>query len=453
MTAPRAYTQELAEFVAGLRYDQLPPAVVARTEELFLDWAASALAAKGLHPIPQFEGFARAMGPATGSAEILVSRARSSAFFAAWVNAASSHLVEQDDLHNSSVLHPATVVFPAALAAAQDLGKSGAELIAASVAGYEAGIRIGEFLGRSHYRIFHTTATVGTLAAAVAVGRLLDLTPAQMVNALGSAGTQAAGLWEFLRDAADSKQLHTAHAAANGLAAAYLAKSGVTGAQRILEGAQGLAAGMSSDADPARLVDRLGSRWALLETSFKFHSSCRHTHPAADALLDLMQREGLAAADIAAVTARVHQGAIDVLGAVDVPVTVHQAKFSMGTVLGLIAVYGKAGLEEFRDHALTDPRVAEFRAKVRMALDPEVDGAYPRRWLGRVEVTTVDGRTLRGALDEPKGDPGNPLSRAELEDKARRLARFSGAASEAEASALIARVWGLHDAPAVASLF
>lgn len=453
MTAPRAYTQELAEFVAGLRYDQLPPAVVARTEELFLDWAASALAAKGLHPIPQFEGFARAMGPASGPAEILVSRTRSSAFFAAWVNAASSHLVEQDDLHNSSVLHPATVVFPAALAAAQDLGKSGAELIAASVAGYEAGIRIGEFLGRSHYKIFHTTATVGTLAAAVAVGRLLDLTPAQMVNALGSAGTQAAGLWEFLRDAADSKQLHTAHAAANGLAAAYLAKSGVTGAQRILEGAQGLAAGMSSDADPARLVDRLGSRWALLETSFKFHSSCRHTHPAADALLDLMQREGLAASDIAAVIARVHQGAIDVLGAVDVPVTVHQAKFSMGTVLGLIAVYGKAGLEEFRDHALTDPRVAEFRAKVRMELDPEVDGAYPRRWLGRVEVTTLDGRTLRGALDEPKGDPGNPLSRAELEDKARRLARFSGAADAAETDALIARVWGLHEASSVASLF
>ena len=453
MTASRAYTQELAEFVAGLRYDQLPPAVVARTEELFLDWAASALAAKGLHPIPQFEGFARATGPASGPAEILVSRTRSSAFFAAWVNAASSHLVEQDDLHNSSVLHPATVVFPAALAAAQDLGKSGAELIAASVAGYEAGIRIGEFLGRSHYRIFHTTATVGTLAAAVAVGRLLDLTPGEMVNALGSAGTQAAGLWEFLRDAADSKQLHTAHAAANGLAAAYLAKSGVTGAQRILEGAQGLAAGMSSDADPACLVDRLGSRWALLETSFKFHSSCRHTHPAADALLDLMQREGLAASDIAAVIARVHQGAIDVLGAVDVPVTVHQAKFSMGTVLGLIAVYGKAGLEEFRDHALTDPRVAAFRAKVRMALDPEVDGAYPRRWLGRVEVTTLDGRTLRGALDEPKGDPGNPLSRAELEDKARRLARFSGAASEAEANALIARVWGLHEASSVASLF
>ena len=278
------------------------------------------------------------------------------------MNGAASHVVEQDDLHNSSVLHPAAVVFPAALAAAQDLGRSGAELILAAVAGYEAGIRIGEFLGRSHYRVFHTTATVGTLAAAVAVGKLMDFDRERFVDLLGSAGTQAAGLWEFLRDAADSKQLHTAKAAADGLLAAYLTADGLSGARHILEGEQGMAAGMSSDADPERLVDRLGSRWALLETSFKFHASCRHTHPAADALLALMQREGLDHSQIAAVTARVHQGAIDVLGRVVEPQTVHQAKFSMGTVLGLIAVYGKAGLGEFHRHALSDPRVAAFRA-------------------------------------------------------------------------------------------
>jgi 2-methylcitrate dehydratase PrpD len=106
------------------------------------------------------------------------------------------------------------VVFPPALAVAQSLGASGVELMAACVAGYEVGIRVGEFLGRSHYRIFHTTATAGTLAAAAAVGRLLKLTPEQMQHAFGSAGTQSAGLWEFLRTGADSKQLHTAHAAA-----------------------------------------------------------------------------------------------------------------------------------------------------------------------------------------------------------------------------------------------
>lgn len=437
-------THALAEFLAGLRYEDLPAAVVEYTEELFLDWLGSALASHNRHPIPLFQRYTRRMGPASGKSRVLVDGSSTSAYFAALVNGASSHLVEQDDLHNSSVLHPATVVFPAALAAAQELGKSGRELILASVAGYEAGIRIGEFLGRSHYRIFHTTATVGTLAAAVAVGKLLGLDSRQFVNCLGSAGTQAAGLWEFLRDAADSKQLHTAKAAADGLLAAYLTADGLSGAQNILEGEQGMAAGMSSDADPSRLVDGLGTRWALCETSYKFHASCRHTHPAADALLGLMQREGLAHGDIAKVTTRVHQGAIDVLGRVLVPQTVHQAKFSMGTVLGLIAVHGKAGLVEFEEFSLKDPNVAAFREKVAMQLDAEVDGAYPQRWLGRVNVLTTDGRQLHGAIDEPKGDPGNGLSRAELEDKFRRLLAFAGQRGSAEADRLVQASWRLH---------
>lgn len=444
------HTQALCRFLAELTYAQLPEHVLARTEELYLDWLASALASQGAHPIPLFERYAQKMGPSSGPAQVIVNGTGTSAYFAALVNAASSHLVEQDDLHNSSVLHPATVVFPAALAAAQDLGKSGRELLLASVAGYEAGIRIGEFMGRSHYRIFHTTATVGTLAAAVAVGKLLDFNEEQFINLLGSAGTQAAGLWEFLRDAADSKQLHTAKAAADGLLAAYLTADGLTGARNILEGDQGLAAGMSSDAQPGKLSADLGSRWALVETSFKFHASCRHTHPAADALLDVMQREGLSAAQISQVQTHVHQGAIDVLGQVTVPATVHQAKFSMGTVLGLIAVHGKAGLPEFHELALSDPAVAAFRDKVSMSLDPEVDSAYPQRWLGRVTVTTTDGRTLHGAIDEPKGDPGNTLSRAELADKFQRLAHFSGARTPAQANRLIEQVWNLRTTASMA---
>ncbi|KAF1030816.1 MAG: hypothetical protein GAK37_01103 [Pseudomonas sp.] len=445
-----SHTQALCRFLAALKYAQLPETVLARTEDLFLDWLASALASKGAHPIPLFERYARKMGPAAGPAQIIVNGGSSSAYFAALVNGASSHLVEQDDLHNSSVLHPATVVFPAAFAAAQDLGKSGRELLLASVAGYEAGIRIGEFMGRSHYRIFHTTATVGTLAAAVAVGKLLDFNEEQFINLLGSAGTQAAGLWAFLRDAADSKQLHTAKAAADGLLAAYLTADGLTGARNILEGEQGLAAGMSTDANPAQLSDRLGSRWALVETSFKFHASCRRTHPAADALLGLMQREGLHHEQIARVETRVHQGAIDVLGRVTVPQTVHQAKFSMGTVLGLIAVHGHAGLTEFHELALHDAAVAAFRDKVSMTLDSEVDGAYPQRWLGRVVVTTTDGRVLHGAIDEPKGDPGNTLSRLELADKFQRLARFSGARTPSQASDLIEKTWDLRNATSLA---
>jgi 2-methylcitrate dehydratase PrpD len=444
-------TSTLAAFAAGLRFEDLPSAVVARTEELFVDWLGSALAGKGARPVEAIERFAVAMGPHDGGAQVLVSRRRTSPLFAAMVNAAASHFAEQDDVHNGSVFHPAAVVFPPALALAQALGRSGRELIAACVAGYEVGIRVGEFLGRSHYKTFHTTGTAGTLAAAAAAGHLLRLAPEQMQHALGSAGTQAAGLWEFLRDAADSKQLHTAHAASAGLTAACLAQEGFTGARRILEGEQGLAAGMSSDADPSKLVDRLGTRWALAETSFKFHASCRHTHPAADALQQVMREHRLAAGDIERVTAHVHQGALDVLGPVVDPQSVHQAKFSMGTVLALIALRGAAGIAEFE--ALWRGRdVAAWRTKVTMALDDEVDRAYPARWIGKVSVTTRDGRMLHGRVDEPKGDPGNTLTRDEIETKVLKLARFSGAASDAEMRAAIDSGWQLHDAPIVGAL-
>ena len=144
-------------------------------------------------------------------------------------------------------------------------------------------------------------------------------------------------------------------------------------------------------------------------------------------------------------TARVHQAAIDVLGPVVHPQTVHQAKFSMGTVLGLVAVHGKAGLDEFEELALTDARVAAFRERVRMVRDDEVESAYPQLWIGKIEVRTTDGRTLAARVDVPKGDPGNPLTRAELEAKAIRLARFRGGATEAEMRAAIERIWRFEE--------
>lgn len=441
----------LAAFAANLRFEDIPAPVLRRAEDLLLDCLASILAGASARPVLAIDRYAAAMGPADGPSEILINRRRTSPVFAAMVNAAAAHVVEQDDVHNGSVFHPAAVVFPPALAVAQALGRSGRDLLVAAVAGYEVGIRVGEFLGRSHYKIFHSTGTAGTLAAAAATGRLLGLSPAAMLDAFGSAGTQAAGLWEFLRDAADSKQLHTARAAANGIAAAYLAQEGFTGARHILEGPQGMAAGMSSDADPARLTDRLGTRWALAETSFKFHASCRHTHPAADALQQVLREHKLAESDIARVVAHVHQGAIDVLGPVVDPRTVHQSKFSMGTVLGLIARQGRAGLPEF-DAALDDPAVADFRGRVTMELDPEVDGAYPQRWIGKVTVHTRDGRVLHGRVDEPKGDPGNTLSRDEIEAKTLSLGRYADAATETELRGLIDAIWSLERAGKVGAL-
>jgi 2-methylcitrate dehydratase PrpD len=444
-------TATLARFASELRFESIPLPVVRRAEDLLLDWAASALAGKGARAVETIERFARRMGTAEGPSEVLISRRATSPLFAAMVNAAASHVAEQDDVHNGSVFHPGTVVFPPALAVAQARGSSGRDLLTAAVAGYEVGIRVGEFLGLSHYRVFHTTGTAGTLAAAAAAGRLLGLPADAMQHALGSAGTQAAGLWEFLRDAADSKQLHTAKAAADGLLAAYLAQDGFTGARRILEGAQGMAAGMSTDADPARLTDRLGARWALAETSFKFHASCRHTHPAADALLQVVVAHDLAPESIASVTAHVHQAAIDVLGPVTEPTTVHQAKFSMGSVLAMIATFRRAGLAEFEQH-FRDPAIVAFRNRVAMVRDPEVDAAYPRRWIGKVDVRTVDGRRLAGRVDEPKGDPGNTLSRAELAEKAQRLAAYGGAATRDEVEALCAGVYAIAATPRVGRL-
>ena len=439
MTSP---TAELAAFAAGLRFPDIPASVIRKTEELLVDWFASTVAGHGARPVESITRFALAMGSQTGASEVIVQRSSSSPYLAAMANAAASHMAEQDDVHNGSVFHPATVVFPAALAVAQALGASGQQLLTAAVAGYEVGIRVGEFLGRSHYKVFHTTGTAGTLAAAAAVGNLLGLDAQQMQHAFGSAGTQSAGLWEFLRTAADSKQLHTAHAAGAGLMAAYLAMDGFTGAAQIFEGAQGMAAGMSSDADPAKLTDGLGARWATSETSIKYHACCRHTHPAADALLQVMQEHQLQPADLARVLTHVHQGAIDVLGPVREPSTVHQSKFSMGTTLALAARFGHAGLSEFEQHFL-DESTRALCDRVEMVLDAEVDAAYPQRWIGKVTVTTVDGRVLQGRVDEPKGDPGNTLSRDEINAKALRLAAFSGGATAAQMQAAVNALWNV----------
>ncbi|MDA1186977.1 MAG: MmgE/PrpD family protein [Proteobacteria bacterium] len=433
-------TAALAQFASQLQASNIPEAVFRRCEDLFVDWTASALAGYNARAVSAIRDVALGQGPGSGPSEILGGLETSSPFCAAMANAAASHVVEQDDLHNASVLHPATVVFPPALATAQSLGISGREFLTACVAGYEVGIRVGEFLGRSHYKTFHTTATAGTLAAAATVGRLLQLSPSQMLHALGSAGTQAAGLWAFLRDAADSKQLHTAHASGAGLMAAFMAQKGLTGAQDILTGQQGMAQGMSSDSDPSRLTDRFGDRWALMETSFKYHASCRHTHPAVDALLKVLKDHALNPSEITTVVARVHQGALDVLGPVTNPQTVHQSKFSMGTVLALAAHYGFAGLTEFESH-FNDESTIAFRNRVTMVLDPEVDAAYPAKWIGKVTVTTKGGQVLEGRVDDPKGDPGNTLSRKELEEKMHRLSDYGNRLNKDATNRLLSRLW------------
>jgi 2-methylcitrate dehydratase PrpD len=232
---------------------------------------------------------------------------------------------------------------------------------------------------------------------------------------------------------------------------AYLAKDGFTGAAHILEGPQGMAAGMSTDANPARLTDGLGTRWTTAETSFKYHAACRHTHPAADALAHVMQVHQLKPEDLARVVTHVHQGALDLLSSKIDPSTVYQGQFSMGTVLALVARFGHAGLVEFEQH-FRDDSTRLMGQRVEMVLDAEVDAAYPQRWIGKVTVHTTDGRLLHGRVDEPKGDPGNTLSREEITAKVLRQAAFSGGATMAEMQSAVADLWDVASWPQVNAL-
>ena len=451
---PRSASQMLSDFAADLHYDDIPEDIIFRAEELFLDWYASAIAGCKAPPVRALHAVATQMGPQSGSCRLVGYPETTSPLFAAMVNAAASHVVEQDDLHNQSILHPATVVFPAVLAVAQAHPElSGKAFLTAVIAGYECGIRVGQFLGKSHYRIFHMTGTAGTVGAAMAVSNLLRLTRSQTLHALGSAGTQAAGLWEFLKDAADSKQLHTAKASMDGLLAAYTAKQGLTAASQILEGRQGMAAGMLGEGDETQLTDRLGERWATMETSFKYHACCRHTHPAADALLALRNKHQLDPGEVKRIVVYVYQAAKDVLGVVDNPVTIHQSKFSMGFVLALILRYGCAGVTDFTQKALEDSRNRRLHDLVEMRVDPEIDAVYPQKWSARVHVEMLNGDHYESFVERPKGDPGNMLSRAELETKAVSLARYSQVMEVPEMRAMFDRIWRLHDTARFGDMF
>src|SRR5262245_16784132 len=267
----------LASFIRGCRYDSLPINVRDAAKQCLLDWLGSAMRGALEPPARIYEEVARLEG-AHPRATALPSRLKTSVTWAAQINAAASHTVEMDDLHPSSVLHPAAPIVSAAVAVGESIEANGKQLIEAIVAGYEIGIRAGEAVGRSHYALWHTTATCGTFGAAAAVALLLDLSEDQIVQTLGSAGTQAAGLWQFLEDGAMSKQLHPAHAAAAGILSAELAKRGFTAAKKIFEGPKGFLAAMSKDAAPEMLTDGLGRSYRIVTNSFKKHASRSEEH-------------------------------------------------------------------------------------------------------------------------------------------------------------------------------
>jgi 2-methylcitrate dehydratase PrpD len=408
-------SSSLAQFVVNTKYEDLPEEVIEFTKVCILDWLGSALAGADKAPIQMIKEMVTELGGEEQAT--LVTGGKSSVTNACLVNGAASHIVELDDIHKGSIIHAATVVIPAALAIAEWKKKSGKELITAVAIGYDVCFRIGEAVSPSHYYYFHNTATCGTFGAAAAAAKLLDLTEEQIVHSLGSAGTQAAGLWEFIVDGAMSKQLHPAKAAMNGVLSALLSQKGFTSATKILEGDRGFFNAMSENYDNSRITDRLGEHYKIIENSFKIHASCRHTHHA----VDLIQSLDLNPEKVEKIEVGTYQVALHITDNPN-PETVYGAKFSLQYNTALALIKGKAGLHEFTEENLWDADIRKAMNKVVVSVDPKIDSEYPEKWGARVKVTFTDQSTVERDTEFPKGDPENPATVEDLISKCKDLA-------------------------------
>ena len=407
-------SKKLAEYVCKTNFEDLPLDVVEFTKICILDWYGSAVAGKDEKPIQAIKELVEEWGGHEQAS--LVTGGKSSIGNAVLVNAASSHIVELDDIHKASIIHAGTVVIPAAVAVAEAYDLSGKDLITAVVVGYEVCYRIGEAVSPSHYYYWHNTATCGTFGSAAAVAKLLNLNVEQTMFALGNAGSQAAGLWEFIEDGANTKQLHTAKAAYNGTLAAQLAKKNFTSATKILEGRRGFFEAMSESADASKITKNLGKEFKITENSFKIHASCRHTHPAIDCILDIMDEHTILYQKIKRITVKTYQTVLNITDKPN-PDTIYASKVSSQFCSALAAVNGSASLRDFNDESLQASEITEVMKKVEVLVDPYYEGAYPEKWGAKVEIELDNGKIFEKATDYPKGDPEKLASKEELIQK------------------------------------
>jgi 2-methylcitrate dehydratase PrpD len=419
----KSVTRQLAETLAATTVADLPAAVLEDARRAILDWLGSALAGAVEQPARLTQRVVRRLG-ASDEATVF-GGGRAAAAVAALANGVASHILELDDIHKGSTIHGAAPIIPAALAVAEREHADGASFIRAVALGYEAALRIGEAVNPSHYRFWHPTGTAATFGAASAAGSLLNLTADEMVHALGNAGTQAAGLWEFNTDGAMSKHLHPGKAAFNGVLSADLAQAGFTGATRILEGERGFFHAMSSAHDPTRITDGLGSNWKISENGFKLHACCGHTHSAVDLAIAARLRQNWDAdqvlSSVANVLVETYGPGYEIVKQSE-PRTPYQAKFSMAYCVAAGLLEGRVGLDQFSADRLGPAGVREgdlaaLLQRTRVTVADDLTNRYPASWPARLTLTLTDGSVVRSSSDYPKGNPENPVSTDHLEEK------------------------------------
>jgi 2-methylcitrate dehydratase PrpD len=449
-------TKEIAGFCHQLSYPGFSHEVVDRAKYLALDFLGVATRGSREKSSEVVRNFVRDLSAGVSGGVIIGTNMRVPYHYTALANGAAAHSLELDDVSNESSSHIGVVIFPAALAAGELAGCDGRKFIEAVVAGYEVMIRLGKALNpASHYaRGFHPTATCGAFGATAAAAKILGLSQREMINALGIAGSQAAGLMEFLTDGSWVKRLHPGWAAHNGIIAALLAQRGFTGPATILEGRYGFLHAYSDSPEPGKLTAGLGDSFEVMRVSIKPHACCRYKQGPIDGILKIMKENSLGAQDVAEVKLGILKtGFPIVVEPREVkysPRTVVDAQFSMPFGAALAILYGRASLDEYTEANLKSPEVREMMNRVSCVSDAGLDRVYPKQWPASVEIVTKDRRRFSTRIDYPRGDPENPLSWEEL------IQKFEGLAapvfSKGSRAEIIARVRSLETEPRVAAL-
>lgn len=411
-------TELLAAYAAKLKYEDLPSHTVEMAKKCILDWAGVCIRGSQEEPIRILQEVVAA-DPGKGAATVCTDRPLvAGPAEAALLNGAASHSLDFDDLHNASVIHLATVVVPAALAICQAEKKSGKDLITAVVAGYEIGARVGETIIPESYHYWHTTGTAGIFGAAAAAGNALGLSAAEMQHCLGTAGTQAAGLWEFLVSGAMSKTIHAGKAAYAGVLSAYLSAKGFTGAARILEGEKGFCSAVSPTPHWEKLTEDFGTEtFKIDDNSFKPYPCCKHSHASIFAMLTL--RDQFRREDLREIVIRVNTMTDSLINNPQ-PRTAYGGKFSIQYCVARAAVSGKVTIDHFTDEALRDPEVREWMTHIRVVRDEkmeELKALDPTKLASCLEIHLQNGQVLTQLVEYPKGDPANAMSLPEMKEK------------------------------------
>lgn len=414
-------TATLARFAATLRFEDVPGPVVERIKTSVLDSIGCCLYGATLPWTQTVAALVDAEGAAPMAALWGMGR-RSSIAGAVLVNGTAGHAFELDDIHKESIIHPGSIALPVALAYAErDDTMSGRDLIAALVAGYEIGTRVGNAATTSlFFRGFHPQGTSGVFVAAATAGRALGLDGRAMQHALGIAGSQAGGLMAA-QEGAMVKRFHAGRAAQSGVYSAELALRGLTGILDVLEAPYGgYLSSYSDKPNAARLTEGLGSDWETGKIGYKPHAAVTSIHAALDALTHIMRTHQLRAGDVAHVD-------VGVSGMTHVHCAwtyksqgVTAAQMNLFYGLAAIALDGEAFVAQYRADRLADPGILDFITRIEARVDPEIDAKGAAfRHAARVSVRTRDGRSFSHLILDRRGSPENPIGAADVERKFR----------------------------------